>query len=51
MQYRIAEAIGGEEGWVIVLAATDPISADHLKAVSKVNEVAAEIGVEWRPPA
>jgi hypothetical protein len=49
-QRRIAETIGGAEGWVVVLAAEDPKNPHHREAVRKVRRVARQIEVGWVSP-
>ncbi len=47
---RVAEAIGGSEGWMMVIAAEDPESQGHEQAVEKVLRYAQQVGVVWIAP-
>ena len=47
---RVAEAIGGSEGWMTVITAEDPESQGHEQAVEKVLRYAQQVGVVWIAP-
>ena len=48
---RIADAIGGAEGWTIMLAAEDRENPHHARAVRVALKYARRIGVGWVSPA